>query len=282
MESTGFDEIADLALRKSGHVFRPAQRYVIEARLGDIIRREGFANLDGLAHCLKVRPNRELEKDVIAALPAKKTGFFGGRALLERVINQVVPGISPNTPSSRLRILCAGGGAGQEAYSLAILQAERDAQREGEKPVDIVSVDICRDTSHRGLTGRFSHFEIQTGLSVHHMLDYFERCDDGSWQAGPELRERIGFRTHNLMEDLSGLGEFDVILCRHVISSMPPGVGRGVMERLAQQLTPEGVLFLGEGELIQMDDHYSLRLSKSFRDGYKPQAMSSTNDSIAS
>lgn len=269
METTGFDEIADLALRKSGHSFRPVQRYVMEARLGDIIRREGFANLEGLAHCLKARPNRELEAEVVAALPAKQSRFFEDRELLERIVNQILPSIADASDAPRLRILCAGGGFGQEAYSLALLLSEYDKTQPDRKAVDIISIDICRAATYGGRDGVFNHFEVQTGLGIHQLLDNFDRRDDGSWQVNPELRERIGFRTHNLLEDLTGLGEFDVILCRNVISTMAYGVGRDVAERLARQLTPHGALFLGAGESIQMDNHYSLRQSRSIRGGYE-------------
>jgi len=37
METTGFDELADLALRRSGQIVQSKQRYLIEARLGDIL-----------------------------------------------------------------------------------------------------------------------------------------------------------------------------------------------------------------------------------------------------
>ncbi|MEO1028033.1 MAG: CheR family methyltransferase [Pseudomonadota bacterium] len=282
MDPTGFNEIADLALRKSGHNFRPTQRYVIEARLGDIIRREGFANLDGLAHCLKARPNKELERDVVAALPSKQSRFFRDRPLFKRLINTVLPGIAATSDKKRLRVLCAGGGAGQEAYSLAMLQNQREAETSQITPVEFVSVDICRHATRRGREGRFSHFEVQTGLSIHHLLENFERFEDGSWQVVPELRETISFRAHNLMDDLTGLGEFDVILCCNVLQTMAPGVARGLGERLGAQLAPEGVLFLGEGEAIQMDDHYSLQVSRDIRGGYEFSSDKGDLSSLAS
>ena len=282
MDTDGFTEIADLALRKNGHSFRPAQRYVLEARLGDIIRREGFANLDGLAHCLKARPNRELEAEVVAALPAKQSSFFKDRGLLERIVHQVLPGIAEKSEAQRLRILCAGGGTGQEAYSLALLQSELERGQANRKPVDIVSVDLCRDATRKGRDGVFNHFEVQNGLSIFQLLDHFERQSDGSWQVNPDLRERIGFRVHNLMEDLTGLGEFDIILCRNVISTMARGVGRDVAERLARQLSPYGALFLGSEESIQMDNHYSLRLSRTIRGAYEAVRPGDDKASVAS
>lgn len=282
MDTSGFDEIADLALRKSGHSFRPAQRYVIEARLGDIIRREGFANLDGLAHCLKARPNKTLEQDVIAALPSKQSRFFRDRALFTRLMTKVLPEMGAKSKAPRLRVLCAGGGAGQEAYSLAILQRELEASTETVKPVDFVSVDICGSATQRGREGRFSHFEVQTGLSIHQLLDHFDRCDDGSWQIKSALREKISFRQHNLMEDISGLGQFDVVLCCNVISTMAPGVARNMAERLGQQLSSGGVLFLGTQESIQMDNHHALHASRVVRGGYEYLPQTDGMSSLAS
>lgn len=255
MESAGFDELADLALRRSGQAFRPAQAYLVEARLAHILRRESFSTLQELASCLQARPNAALEQEIAAALTGKETRFFGDRAMLVRVATELLPAAALNkADGERVRILCAGGATGQEAFSLAILLAEGGADALHGRRAEIISIDHCKASTTRARAGSFSHFEIQTGLSVQRMLAHFTR-HDGSWRASEALRSQVTFRVHNLLEDLSGLGVFDVVLCRSVLPAMAGPIAADVVKRLGGLLAPEGLLFLSEGEALPPGPH---------------------------
>ena len=87
MNDTGYNEIADLALRKTGQVFGAHQRYLVEARLASILRRENFSTLGELSQCLSARPNAVLDLEVAAALTGKDTSFFRDRKTLGHVIS---------------------------------------------------------------------------------------------------------------------------------------------------------------------------------------------------
>lgn len=250
MDTVGFDELADLALRKSGQAFRVTQVYLMEARLAHILRRENFSTLDELAACLKARPNLVLENEIVAALTGKHTQFFQDRDTLARILSDVLPRRAEQCASDdKLRILCAGGGTGQEAYSLAMLLAEAGSEAFSGKRIEIVSIDLCKASTERARAGFFSHFEIQMGLSVHRMLAHFKGVD-GGWQASEALRDRISFRVHNLLEDPAGLGVFDVILCRNVLPPMAATIAIDVVRRLSRQLTVDGLFFLADEEIM--------------------------------
>ena len=236
METAGFDEIADIALRKSGQSFRATQVYLMEARLANILRRESFSSLDELAACLKARPNPVLEDEVAAALTNKQSQFFKERDVLHQIVDHVLPLQAQRAGgSNNLRILCAGGGTGQEACSLAILLDEAGSDYLQGRGIEILSIDICKSSTERAREGLFNHFEIQTGLSVHRMLTHFQKTDD-HWQADDALRGRVGFRVHNLLADLSGLGQFDIVLCRNVLPGMVKTIASDVLTRLSRQL----------------------------------------------
>ena len=91
MQEDTFNELADLTLRLSGQKMTASKAYLMEARLSAISRRENFATLDDLVHCLKARPNPRFEQEVAAALTSKKTGFFRERDLLEKIVSQALP-----------------------------------------------------------------------------------------------------------------------------------------------------------------------------------------------
>ncbi len=248
MDETVYREIADLALAESGQLIPPTRSYLIEARLGAILRREGFSEVEELVACLKARPNARLSAETVAALTNKTTGFFSERTLLERVVSHVLPMMAPSATDNTLRIWCAGGSTGQEAYSLGILLEESTHEALKGINVEILTTDICEKSLSVARTGQFGHFDVQKGLSIHRLLENFTRLDTGAWQISGVIGGRVGVRPHNILKDAGGLGLFDVIFCRNVISDMGDAPRSQALLNLARQLTDSGMLILGKTE----------------------------------
>ena len=124
MQEEVFNELADLALKSSGQAIPKSKSYLIEARLAPIARREGFGSMADLVHCLKSRANPIFAAEIAAALVSKDTWFFRDRDCLQRIVEDVLPKRLKASNTGRLKVWCAGGSTGQEAYSLAILLAD--------------------------------------------------------------------------------------------------------------------------------------------------------------
>lgn len=267
MQDATFDELADLALQRSGQFIPKSKAYLIDARLSAIARREGFGSMDDLVHTLKARSNAVFAAEVAAALVSKETWFFRDRGVLHQAVKHVLPARLKASNTGRVKVWCAGGGTGQEAYSLAILLSDKLPDSLRGARIDLLSTDICKVTTEHARTGHYGHFDIQRGLSIHRVLKHFRRLETGHWEASEELRSQVSFRQHNLMEDASVLGQHDVILCRHVLSGMARAVRTAVVERMAKQLAPGGMLLLGVGEsLIGLTD--VLEPAKDVRGGW--------------
>jgi len=250
MQDTIFNALADLALNGSGQSIPASKAYLIEARLAGIARREGFGTLEDLVHCLESRQNPVFRAEVAAALLSRDTWFFREPGSLEAVAKTTLPERIAASPSGRIRIWCAGGSTGQEAYSLAMLLEEEAAASLAGAKVEILSTDICKQAIEKSRSGIFGHYEVQRGLSIHRLLKHFTRLDSGDWQASEALRTRVSFRVHNLLEPAGGLGKFEIILCRNVLSGMARSARTRVADSLANQLAPGGLILLGEGETL--------------------------------
>ncbi len=255
MQDEVFNELADLALKGSGQSIPPSKSYLVEARLSPIARREGFGTMADLVHCLKSRANPILVNECAAALLSKDTWFFRERDTLKRVVEEILPARLKAANTGRLKIWVAGGSTGQEALSLAIhLEDDLPPALRGAK-IEILSTDFCKVTTDRARSGQFGHYEAQRGLSVHRLVKHFRRLETGQWEASESLRSRVSFRQHNLLESAAGLGKFDLILCRNVISGMARPARVRVADNLAAQLMPGGLILLGKSEsLIGLTD----------------------------
>lgn len=264
MQDGVFNELADLALKGSGQAIPRSKSYLIEARLAPIARREGFGSLEDLVHCLKSRANPVFAAECAAALVSKDTWFFRERETLQRLVEDILPIRLKAGNTGRLKVWIAGGSTGQEAYSLAMmLEDDMPPALRGAR-IEILSTDLCKAAIERARAGRYGHYEVQKGLSIHRLMKYFTRTDSGQWEISEVLRSRVSFRQHNLLESAGGLGKFDVILCRNVLSGMDRAVRSRVAHSLAAQLMPGGLILLGQGEsLIGLTNQ--LEPSRDFR-----------------
>ena len=250
MQEAVFNALSELALNASGQAIPASKAYLIEARLAAIVRREGFGSLEDLVHCLESRQNPVFRAEVAAALLSRDTWFFREYGSLEALVRNQLPGRISASPTGRIRLWCAGGSTGQEAYSLSILlEDDLPVGLTGAK-VEILSTDICKHATEKARIGTFGHYEVQRGLSIQRLLKHFTRLDSGDWQASEALRARVSFRQHNLLEPAGGLGKFEVILCRNVLSGMSRSARARVVEGLANQLAPGGMILVAEGESL--------------------------------
>ena len=63
-----------------------------------------------------------------------------------------------------------------------------------------------------------------------------------------KIRKMVQFRPFNLLHDPKGLGQFDVVFCRNVLIYFDVETKGHVMDRIANIMADDGVLFLGSAE----------------------------------
>jgi chemotaxis protein methyltransferase CheR len=60
----------------------------------------------------------------------------------------------------------------------------------------------------------------------------------------------VTFRTANLLQDLSLMGQFDIVFCRNVLIYFDVPTKAKVLNTIRAQLRPDGVLLLGGAETV--------------------------------
>lgn len=245
MTPADFDRLQALMASRAGFALQPDRMQLAEHRLGPVARREGFHNVEALLNSLWSRPAGSLAWTIIESLLNTETWFRRDRPLLDLYADTLLPALARARGARPVRIWVAGGGSGQEAYSLAMAAMERDIT------VDILSTDLSRRMVEKGSRGLYSGFEIQRGLSARTMLRWFQPSED-QWQAMDALRNAVHFDRANLLDplpaDLAAKGPFDLIFCRHVLCDMVPAAREAVLAHLHRPLADDGCLFLGPDE----------------------------------
>ncbi|RAI58598.1 CheR family methyltransferase [Roseicella frigidaeris] len=248
MTPRSFAFIAALVKSRSGLVLAAEQGYMLETRLGPILKREGLADFEALAERLQGPGGHRLAEAVTEALTTNESSFFRDGRPFEH-LRRLLPGLAAARGAGMpLRLWSAACSTGQEAYSIAMILAELAPQLGGCR-ADILGTDISQAVVTRARQGRFSQFEVQRGLPARLLVRHF-RQEEGRWQVAPDLREMIRFERWNLLADLRPLGRFDVIFCRNVLIYFDAPTKARVLEAMAAQLAPDGVLYLGGAETV--------------------------------
>ena len=248
MNRDSFAFIAGLVKGRSGLVLIADQGYMLETRLGPLLKREGLPDIDALALRLKDPRTAGLAEAVTEALTTNESSFFrDGKPFehLRRVLPELAAARAPGVP---LRIWSAACSTGQEAYSIAMILAELAATMGGRR-AEIIGTDIAQEVLARARDGSFTQFEVQRGLPARLLVKHF-RQEGGRWRVAPELRAMARFDRWNLLSDIRPLGRFDVIFCRNVLIYFDTPTKARVLEAMAAQLAPDGVLYLGGAETV--------------------------------
>lgn len=251
-----FQLFADLVKRTSGLLLSPDKGYLLESRLGPVAREHNCKNLTELARKLRSGQDRRLVEAITDAMTTNESFFFRDTRPFDQFRDLVLPTMLERRAAQRkLRIWSAAASSGQEAYSLAIILKEQAAKLAGWR-IEILGTDISPSMIARAKQGYFSQFEVQRGLPITMLVKYFEQKGD-QWQIKPELRSMVEFRTYNLLDNLSALGQFDVVFCRNVLIYFEQATKARVLAAIRKQMPDDGALYLGGAEtVLGLCDHF--------------------------
>ncbi len=249
MNAADFDLLASILRQRSGLVLSRDKVYLLESRLVPLARRRGLAGLDEFVAKVRLGGDESLLRDMTEAMTTNESFFFRDIKPFEVFRRETLPNLLEARAHRRqIRIWSAACSTGQEPYSLAMMLKEEAAKLAGWR-VEIVATDLSAEVLEKAKVGLYSQFEVQRGLPIQLMLKYFAQVND-LWQIDAGVRAMVSFREANLLDDLSTLGQFDVVFCRNVLIYFDQDTKRAVLERIGRLMPPDGVLYLGGAETV--------------------------------
>jgi chemotaxis protein methyltransferase CheR len=249
MNVDDFNLLAKLIKDKSGLTLTKDKAYLLESRLLPVARKYTLKNLDELVMRLRTRLEQGLVRDVVEAMTTNESFFFRDIKPFDQFKQVVLPYLMKARANAKsIKIWSAACSSGQEPYTLAMILKEEKAKLPGWN-IEIVATDLSTEILAKAQAGLYSQFEVQRGLPIQMLMKYFKQVGD-RWQIDAGLREMVRFRSFNLLEDMSGLGNFDVIFCRNVLIYFDQPTKQIVLERMARQLGQDGFLYLGGAETV--------------------------------
>jgi chemotaxis protein methyltransferase CheR len=150
--------------------------------------------------------------------------------------------------SSTFRVWSAACSTGEEAYSIAMVVADR---MDG-TPWEVVGSDISSRVLQAARRGHYGRER-----TIHIPSEYLRRfClkgigpQEGTILIDRSLRSRVKFAQVNLNKPLPCLGLFDAIFLRNVLIYFDAGTKQEVLTRVVSLLKPGGHFVIGHSETL--------------------------------
>ncbi|MDX2235097.1 MAG: protein-glutamate O-methyltransferase CheR [Hyphomonadaceae bacterium] len=249
MNDLDFAHFCALMLQRSGLVLTPDKAYLVRSRIDPLAIQCGMADAAAVLQAIRLRPDERLIRRCVDAMATHESYFFRDGTPFEQLKTRLLgPLIAARAPRRALRIWSCACSSGQEAYSVAMLLKEWGPALDGWR-IEIVATDMSEPILEKARTGLYTQFEVQRGLSTERLLRWFGKSGD-QWQVSPAIRDMVTFRRHNLMDGVSGMGQFDLVFCRNVLIYFDRPKKAEILNALAGAMAPDAALFLGSAETV--------------------------------
>jgi chemotaxis protein methyltransferase CheR len=248
MTSDEFDQLRATLRDLTGIHLEDDKRYLLEGRLGPVIRRLGIGSISEFAATLAAAPFGPLRPELIEALVTTETSFFRDLHPWEALRTSIIPDLIQRRRNDRkLVIWCGASSTGQEPYSLAMLLRDHFPELSAGWTVTLLATDISRGMLDRARAGLYSRLEVNRGLPAPQLLKHF-RQEGLAWRLTDEVRSMVEFRELNLCQPWSIVPACDFILLRNVMIYFEAETKKRILSRIARTLRPDGYLLLGTAE----------------------------------
>ncbi|GAB3477276.1 CheR family methyltransferase [Marinomonas epiphytica] len=254
ISQNGYIRFRDYLQKTCGISLSDNKQYLVASRLGRILEREQYSQIEQLVDVLELNRNAKLKEEIINAMTTNETLWFRDSHPFKILKEKILPDYSGKS----LRIWSAASSTGQEPYSISMVLEEAKLSS-GPSKANIIATDICTNILEHAKQGEYDSLAIARGLGLDLQSKYFDKLNDASWKVKPQIRSKVEFRYLNLIDSFAMLGKFDVIFCRNVLIYFTAERKLDILKRMHASLNPGGYLFLGGAEALSgLSSHFEI------------------------
>lgn len=245
LEPENYRFLQELVYRESGIVLDEDKHYLMEARLGPVAARQRLGSLNDLCAMLRAVGPAGLRQQVVDSMTTNETTFFREAGQYEALRRVVLPKLMElRKDRRRMSFWSAASSSGQEAYSLAMMLKEMKLD---DWYIQINATDLSAQMLERARQGRFQQIEVNRGLPVQYLTNYFRR-EGLDWVLRDEIRSMVRFERFDLRQGMGAMGPFDVVFCRNVLIYFDVETKKRILNEIRNTIFRGGHLLLGGSE----------------------------------
>lgn len=245
-----FELIRNWIYEVAGITLTPAKKNLVSGRLGKRVQALGYTTFgDYIRPIISVRPGDtaavQERQYAINALTTNETYFFREPAHFDFLREVIIPQWQG---SDARRIWSAASSSGEEAYTAAMVLSMALSKNQW----SIVGTDINSEVVNHAGKALYPLSRAEK-IPSQYLKAYCLRGIgnmDGLFQISPKVKSRVSFKTANITQDQTSLGQFDLIMLRNVLIYFDKEAKQRVLDNLLKRLKPGGYLFIGHAESL--------------------------------
>ncbi len=259
LTAENFEQIATMLRAQSGIALNAAKAQLVYSRLAKRLRKLGFPDFDSYCDFIESPEGGGERNEMLAALTTNVTRFFREPHHFEHLKQNIAPLLVDKArKGDRVRLWSAACSSGEEPYSMALTLLDVFADW-ASYDVRILASDIDPNVVAKARQGVYSQ-DCVSPVAPPLRDRFFTReghRDRALWRVKDEVRALIAFKELNLIGDWPMRGRFDVIFCRNVVIYFEEQTQAFLWNRFKSSLSPEGRLYIGHSERIDVDGYVS-------------------------
>ena len=233
---------------QTGHDFSQYKPSTITRRIERRMAVHQVATMDGYVKYMQQTPAEveALFRDMLIGV----TNFFRDPEAFKMIEEQVIPKLFAGKPADTvIRVWTPGCSTGEEAYSLAILLAERQEAMKQSFKVQVFATDIDSNAIATARLGLYPA-SIAADISPERLARFFAPEPDGSaYRIHKGIRDMLVFSEQNVIKD-PPFSKLDLISCRNLLIYLGGDLQKKLIPLFHYALNSGGVLFLGTSESV--------------------------------
>lgn len=213
----------------------------MKRRIESLIERSGFNGYEIFYKGMK--QDAKLLRTFVSYLTINVSQFYRNPAQWENLEKQIIPYLRKNY-GDKLTIWSAACSTGDEPYTIAMILSKYISLDK----INIIATDIDEDVIAFAKEGIYPDKSL-TDLPKEFMDKFFKPVDKNHYAISNDIKNRITFKKHNLLED-AYFKDVNMIVCRNVVIYFTDEAKNEVYKKFHNSLTTNGVLFIGSTEQI--------------------------------
>ena len=212
----------------------------MKRRIDSLIAKHGYKGYEGYVGALKT--DRAMFEEFVTYLTINVSEFYRNPEQWDLMDKEIIPELIGKF-GKNLKIWSAACSTGDEPYSLVMALSRHIPLN----MIHITATDLDKQVIAKAKVGLYSEKSI-AAVPKDLKEKYFTKVGL-SYQISDEIKSRVEFREHNLLENNYATG-YHMIVCRNVLIYFTEEAKDDVFRKFYTSLATGGVLFIGSTEQI--------------------------------
>jgi len=249
-----FETIRDYIYNLCGIYFHNSKKYFLESRLIRRMEATGCKVPMDYYQLVKSAGGGSELKQLLDEITTNETCFFRNAPQLAALENMLLPEVVATKGKigfRKLRIWSAGSSSGEEAYTLAMILAEKRTTILKDWIIEIVGTDINETVLAQAREGLYNSYSVRN-TPDNYLKKYFRQESSERFVLSPEIKKFATFSFLNLYDDtkMIFMKSFDFIFCANVLIYFDTASKSKVVQHFYNNIQPYGYFFVGQSESL--------------------------------